>query len=213
MRRLIAIMCIAGCAWLGCHAQPAQEPTDTINIKRAVERIMTVYPGSTLKDIYKSCFQDVYGPAHLIADPAVARKGIEDEIAAAKTFGGPMYESTGLEGNFYRVNLGLVANGTITIDTLMDALLQSCQMGHEIPVGRWAARWEEILRVIEQMGLDKTLPQYEADRDLIAANLQRGDFRGDHSERFARESGYHYRIVHRDLFFSHIAPSLPQNTP
>ena len=41
-------------------------------VASAVERMLADYPQSTLQDIYKSFFQDRFGPGHIVPDSAKA---------------------------------------------------------------------------------------------------------------------------------------------
>ena len=43
--------------------------------------MLSNYPQSTLQDVYKSCFQDYFGPAHIISNREAARRYIEYELA------------------------------------------------------------------------------------------------------------------------------------
>lgn len=43
----------------------SQTPTEDL-IRAAVERQITMYPNSTLRDIYKNFFQDRFGPGHIM---------------------------------------------------------------------------------------------------------------------------------------------------
>ena len=67
---------------------------------------MEEFPASDLCDVYKFCFQDVFGPAHIVEsghgvlDSAKCVKNIEEEIAKSKQLGGPEYQYTGCEGNY-----------------------------------------------------------------------------------------------------------------
>ena len=50
-------------------------------VRTAFARIATDYPMATLQDLYKSCFQDYFGPAHIVADREGAVRYIRQELA------------------------------------------------------------------------------------------------------------------------------------
>ena len=68
---------------------------DKERIRAAVERMIAQYPHSTLQDIYKSFFQDRFGPGHLVADTAKAIGYLRAELDEAKETGIMLYEPTG----------------------------------------------------------------------------------------------------------------------
>ena len=41
-------------------------------IRQAVAGQMHIYPKSTLRDLYKNFFQDLFGPGHIVSDTASA---------------------------------------------------------------------------------------------------------------------------------------------
>lgn len=47
---------------------------DAQAVTKAIEEQMNTYPESTLKDIYKSFFQDAFGPGHLIPESEEGKK-------------------------------------------------------------------------------------------------------------------------------------------
>ena len=67
---------------------------------------MRRFPEAQLRDVYKSCFQDVYGPGHIIKDSAQCAQYVEQELQYSDTGDHrfPDYEYTGVEGNYVRVN-------------------------------------------------------------------------------------------------------------
>lgn len=81
-----------------------------------IRKMLREYPQSTLQDIYKSFFQDRFGPGHLVADTAAARKYLRTEIEKMETSSLPYYEPAGAGKNFYRVNLSLVKEGVVSED-------------------------------------------------------------------------------------------------
>ena len=86
---LIALVC--------AHAQT--KCVDAANVRLAVERMMADYPHSTLQDIYKSFFQDNFGPGHAVPDSAQAASWLRGELAKVERLDVQLYEATGYNGN------------------------------------------------------------------------------------------------------------------
>lgn len=183
------------------------------SVREAVTRQLTTYPKSTLKDLYKNFFQDVYGPGHLISDTTSSGAYLRQELAEITHPEGPLYEPTGRNGNFYRVNLSLIKENKISYQTFFDAFVRSVKGIKPVPVTEWKAEWKGILRVISSMNL--ALEDFEADKALIQSNLDNGEFVGHHSKTFEANYTPHYRIIRKDIFDKEILPLLqnPSSKP
>ena len=122
MRRLVytfllIFTCVCAVAQTQC--------VDTLRVRLAVERMVKDYPQLTLQDIYKSFFQDNFGPGHAVPDSAQAAAWLGSELAKVERLDVPLYEPTGCEGNYYRVSLAAVASGKVQQDALLSAFLRS----------------------------------------------------------------------------------------
>lgn len=62
------------------------------------------YASMTAQDAVKLLYQSVFGPGHLIADPAVAAKRLSEERASCAKIDAPAFEAIG--GGFCRLHLG-----------------------------------------------------------------------------------------------------------
>ena len=122
-------------------------------IRQSVERQLELYPESTLRDLYKNFFQDRFGPGHIIADNSAADRYLRYELNAAEGFEGLDYEPTGYEGRFYRVNLGVIADGRVPYEKYFDAFVRSVNGIKPISAEQWRTEWHEIDSVIMSMGL------------------------------------------------------------
>ncbi len=179
---------------------------DKERIRAAVERMIAQYPHSTLQDIYKSFFQDRFGPGHLVADTAKAISYLRTELDEAKETGIMLYEPTGDQGNFYRVSLATVTGGKITFDTYATAFLKSLSSPTEADVESWTDEWRIIETVIRGMNLG--LPGYEKDAAAIMQLLSEGHYAVHHSHVYNQHYAPHYRIIARDIFEKEIRPLL-----
>ena len=175
-------------------------------IRHSVERQLELYPESTLRDLYKNFFQDRFGPGHIIADNTAADRYLRYELNAAEGFEGLDYEPTGYEGRFYRVNLGVIADGRVPYEKYFDAFVRSVNNIKPISIEQWRTEWHEIDSVIMSMGLQ--LENYSADRAEIKALIDGGDYVMHHSQRFNDHYQPHYRIIERTIFENEILPLL-----
>lgn len=165
-----------------------------------------MYPEATLQDIYKGCFQDRFGPAHILTNRDAAKNYILREVSSADSFGCADYEPCGNRGDYYRVNLRLVADGIISADELTDALMQSAQGVDTAMISGWRREWCEIQHVVE------TMPQrpknFSKDSTEIAELLNSGKYVMHHSKAFNENYNPHYRIIKRDVFHTQLLPKL-----
>ena len=175
-------------------------------IRQSVERQMELYPESTLRDLYKNFFQDRFGPGHIIADNTAADRYLRYELNTAEGFEGLDYDPTGYEGRFYRVNLGVIADGRVPYEKYFDAFVRSVNGIKPISIEQWRTEWHEIDSVIMSMGLQ--LENYSADRAEIKALIDGGDYVMHHSQRFNDHYQPHYRIIERTIFENEILPLL-----
>ena len=175
-------------------------------IRQSVERQLELYPKSTLRDLYKNFFQDRFGPGHIIANNSAADRYLRYELNTSEGFEGLDYEPTGYEGRFYRVNLGVIADGRVPYDKYFDAFVRSVNGITPISIEEWSKEWHEIDSVIVSMGLQ--LEDFSADRAEIKALIEGGDYVIHHSQRFNDHYQPHYRIIERTIFENEILPLL-----
>jgi hypothetical protein len=82
-----------------------------LKIRKFVDSELSLYPESRLTDIYKSFFQDAYGPDHLIPDTTRAGIFLSRELAHEDWPDTLRFQPTGVEHDYIRVNLMMVKNG------------------------------------------------------------------------------------------------------
>ena len=196
------LLAVAAMVLFACNrVNPTHE-----KIRQSVKRQLELYPESTLRDLYKNFFQDRFGPGHIIADNSAADRYLRYELNSADGFEGLDYEPTGYEGRFYRVNLGVIADGRVPYDKYFDAFVRSVNGITPISIEEWSKEWNEIDSVIMTMGLD--LENMAHDRAEIKALIEGGDYVMHHSQRFNDHYQPHYRIIERTIFESEILPLL-----
>ena len=185
---LSCILCLASCK---------QGFVDPAAVKAAVSAQLETYPESRLQDLYKSFFQDRFGPGHIIRDRQSALDYILSEIAEADTLVGARTEPCGWQGNYIRVNLSVIADGLMTAEQLTDALMASAMEVKPEDIERWIEEWAEILAIIEKDHPD--IPGLVEDKSMIDELLSSGQYAIHHSAAYEAAYHPHYRIIASEL--------------
>ena len=181
-------------------------PLSVDKIKEAVERQLRDYPKSTLQDLYKSFFQDRFGPGHLVNDTANAGKYLRHELNNADLFHEKYYEPTGYDTNYYRVNLSVLKENKLTYHKFFDAFLKSVKNVNLEDISEWKDEWSFIESVIISMNLNiKTLDE---DLEMIHSILNKGEYAVHHSDIYNAEYHPHYRIIEKEIFEEEILKEL-----
>lgn len=185
-----------------CIAAGCSDSFDS-RVKAAVNKQIELYPQSHLSDIYKSFFQDKFGPGHLLSDTAAAGRYLRQELASYSLDtvkhiigeGTDSYgiESMGYDGNFVRVDLALIKNGTMTYEQFFNLFLNSMKEVKEVDIVAWKEEWKTVQKIIDEMNL--SLPDYQSERDKIFQALEQGHYVWHHSLDFNMAYQPHYRIV------------------
>ncbi|MBQ6770101.1 MAG: hypothetical protein IJP44_03880 [Bacteroidales bacterium] len=169
---------------------------DTLSIHVAIERQLETYPKSTLQDVYKSFYQEHFGPEHMISDTASVRQYLDYELAQMTEKASVYFEPTGSEGAYVRVSLSAVADSLITAEQLLDAFIRSANARPK-PSTDWATKWETIISVIEKEDIE--IEGFEADKPLLMEAAR--NHQAVHHSRIYNETYHpHYRIVEREIF-------------
>lgn len=202
MKKMISIAIIGIMFPMVAIAQKVK-PDD---VKTAVERIMADYPASTLQDIYKSFFQDKFGPEHIISDTIAARKYLLSELNRTDIDSVVVLEPTGIKGNYIRVGLGAIKSGKVDVSAFLSAFIRSANVADKSVVEQWAGEWAEAVEQIDEMNLN--LENYEADKEAISQILQQGRYVMHHSSQYREAYNPHYRIIAKGIFETEILPLL-----
>ena len=178
------------------------------SIRQAIDEMCERYPSTTLQDIYKSCFQDYYGVAHLLSDRESVKRYIEYELSNADSLVSSYYEPCGWRGEFIRVNLSAIRDGRITTDMLTDAFMASAEFSMKNSTEEWKILWQDVMN--EARRTSPALKNFSEDSIAIAALLERGEYVMHHSKEYREAHHPHYRIIHRTLFERDILPHLQE---
>ena len=179
-------------------------PSSVDKIKVAVERQLRDYPKSTLQDLYKSFFQDRFGPGHLVNDTASAGRYLRYELNNAESFHENYYEPIGCDTNYYRVNLSILKENKVTYHQFFDAFLKSVKNVNLHDISEWKDEWAFIESVIISMNLN--LENFDDDLEMIHSILEQGEYAVHHSEIYNSEYHPHYRIIEKKIFEEEILP-------
>lgn len=198
MRRLVLVLALA------CSFSLFGQSIDTIAMRSAIERQLTTYPESTLQDIYKSFYQEHFGPGHIINDTASARHYLMRELSEMGKTASPYFEPTGSQGYYVRVYLSAIADSLITAEQLLDAFVRSANSRQE-PAVSWMEKWETIISIIQANKIE--LEGFETDLPLLT-EAARNSQAVHHSRRYNEAYHPHYRIVERGIFEIELKPSL-----
>ena len=198
MKKLLLILAIA------CSFNLFGQSIDTVAMRSAIERQMATYPESTLQDIYKSFYQEHFGPGHIISDTASARRYLMRELSEMGETSSPYFEPTGSQGDYVRVYLSAVADSLITAEQLLDAFVRSANSRQEQNVN-WIDKWETIVSIIQANKIE--LEGFETDLPLLTEAV-RNSQAVHHSHRYNEAYHPHYRIVERSIFESELKPTL-----
>ena len=162
-------------------------------IRQAVRSQLEIYPESKLQDIYKSFFQDEYGPGHLIENVSFAREYFDLELEEMQSRGRHEAEPCGEGKNFVRVPMDLVKDGLINEEDYFKAFMDS-SVDFKVPVlPSWRKKWESVVNEIEKM--DIQLPDFERDKLEIMKYMASGEAVVHHSDRYNDAYDPHYRIM------------------
>ncbi|MBR5630840.1 MAG: hypothetical protein IKW82_04260 [Bacteroidales bacterium] len=198
MRKLLLILALA------CSFGLFGQSIDTIAVRSAIERQLVTYPGSTLQDIYKSFYQEHFGPGHIISDTASVRRYLMKELSEMGEIQSPYFEPTGCQGDYVRVYLSAVADSLITAEQLLDAFVRSAN-SRQKPVVSWMEKWQAIISIIQANKIE--LKGFETDLPLLT-EAARNNQAVHHSRRYNEAYHPHYRIVERGIFERELYPTL-----
>ena len=200
MNKVQIVIIIIACVLLSSCRQKENPQT----LQGTLEQQLATYPESRLQDIYKSFYQDHFGPGHLISDTESVRRYLYSELSENDVSFPVYYEFTGCEGRFVRVFLSAVADSLISAEELLDAFVRSANEYQE-PQKEWITEWEEIVRAIHDTRV--MVNGFEADEPKLAQAARKNQA-VHHSPAYNAAYHPHYRIVKRDIFEKEIKPKL-----
>ena len=200
MKQLVALLAFVS-VFFSC-TNNTQEQAREAFVRTYFQR----YPQATLQDIYKGSFQDVFGPAHILTNKESVTKYIQYEMSQVESYENEDYVPCGWQGNFYQVNLKVIADGRVPMDTFVEAFMASAQGIDTTLTPQFIEDWQGM-----QQSVRKVVPElegFEKDSTLLAQLLQEGKYVVHHSQKFNDHYHPHYRIIRKDIFEEKILPKL-----
>ena len=197
------------------HQVASIQSSDSIAMRHAITEMIMERPEATLQDIYKSCFQDYFGPAHIIANRHSARDYIVKELLHATITDSSYYEPCGWRGNYVRVNLNVLTDSIISADAFAELFFRSTPNSTPVVDEQWINEWNKIASLVKEIVQEQAprLPRkmaliehFERDSSLIDNLLKEGKYVMHHSEEYSNAYNPHYRIIRRDIFEQEILP-------
>ena len=184
---VLALLLAAGCSSVDKQA-----------VEAGIARQLDMYTLSTLQDVYKSFYQECFGPGHT-------------SLSEEEPYDGILYEPTGANGGYYRVNLYAVNAGILPAEVLLSAFLRSA--APVTPEG--IKTWKKIWKVVGKVAGGFHLRGYEADKEALDAIVASDspDKAVHHSDAYNNAYDPHYRIVGKDIFEAEILPILQAYRP
>lgn len=181
---------------------------DYVKIKAFVDMNIGAFPKSTLQDIYKSFYQAVYGPEHLVTDSAKVIAYIEEELKQDFDNKFPTVQYLGISDKFVRVNLDIIGAEETRISTemLADCFMRSSQTKGDMPIEEFRSQWRLVVDYI--ISSDIQLDNFSQDSLYIESILAQGQYVWVHSPQYKAEYKPHYRVVTKEIFEQVIFPEL-----
>lgn len=164
-----------------------------LTIEKAVDYLIEKYPKAQLADIYKSFYQDNFGPGHILGDSVAALRYFMSELQDTTEWKGPNYEFTGEGKNFVRVNMDLVRKGILPAPEYFQAFNNSLGRISTPSDDYWISQWNEIDSIIKTK--NHKFPNEENDQKIILEKLASRNFPIHHSDNFNENYKFHYRII------------------
>jgi hypothetical protein len=116
------------------------------------------------------------------------------------------YTPCGWQGNFYQVNLKVIADGRVSMDDFVDAFMASANGIDTTLTQSFIEDWYLIQQAVR--AVKPSLEGFEKDSTLLSNLLKEGKYVVHHSRKFNAHYHPHYRIIRKDLFEEKILPRL-----
>ena len=153
-------------------------------------------PKLTLQDLYKSFFQDFFGPEHLISNKTFVEEYLNEEIKEAEIDNNnlPLFEKTGFEGKFIRINLKVIKINLISKEKLIEFFIESANNDkNNKNINEWKKNWKKIDEIIFNLNL--SLFNEKNDRNKINEMLEKNEYVMSHSNVYKQNYKPHYRLI------------------
>ena len=160
------------------------------------EQIAEQYPAATLQDVYKTCYQDFFGPGHMVTDSAAALRYIHyevEELTKERESELTMEsndEPTGFRHRFVRIDLRRIVLGEISEEEVLCRFMGAANTATPVH-DAWADEWAEIETIA--LEVQPAWQNEELQQALREAAANKQAVR--HSESYRNTYKPHYRII------------------
>ena len=172
--------------------------SSTARYEDAIAGQLRYHPETTLQDIYKSFYQDKFGPGHIIPDRASAEEYLRYELSSMEEDTDTLlFEPAGAGLSYVRVSLRLVSDEKIDFDEYLDSFISGAVPVTDETLREWKAEWPEIAAAAAKLDIDG----YERDKVMIDSllSVEGSQYAMHHSNRFNESYHPHYRIMRKDI--------------
>lgn len=191
MKRILLLMtCLSALLCTSCQ----QKDTE---IRDAIQGMMEQHPEMRLQDIYKSFYQDCFGPGHIIASRESAEAYLRQELESCGELKDPQpLEPTGSKGRYVRVALDFVKSGQIDYDAYVEAFIAGAKAVSPQDYEAWKELWPSIAEAAAEFDI----PGYDEDLEMINQALEgaEGNLAFHHSRAYNDAYDPHYRIIAKE---------------
>jgi hypothetical protein len=158
---------------------------------------LSLHPKTQLLDVFKLCYQSVFGPAHIISDPKSAKEYLKKELSETEIFAPEIYQNLSCYNDYYRVNLLLVKNGSINFDIFFDLFMASAVPEKKYTWTDWERIWAAVDIYLDEKNI--SFSNEKADREMINEIMEKQIKLFSHSEYYHKKYKPHYRLMKRRL--------------
>ena len=160
------------------------------------EQIAEQYPAATLQDVYKTCYQDFFGPGHMVTDSTAALRYIHSEVEEltkekeCELTIESNDEPTGFRHRFVRIDLRRIVLDQISEEEVLCRFMESANTAAPVH-DAWADEWAEIEAIA--LEVQPAWQNEELQQALREAAAKKQAIR--HSESYRNTYKPHYRII------------------
>lgn len=204
MKRILSLLLL----WVSTPLLISAQNFSNEQIKSFIDENLLWYPKSTLQDLYKSFYQSVYGPEHLVTDSLSVIAYINKELEMEQYDKAPRVEYLGISKEFVRVSLD--KEGLVPKELIASCFIRSSQYKSNISIADFHGQWLEVVRYITENGIQ--LNNFSQDSLYIENLLSKGKYVWVHSPQYKAAYKPHYRVVSREIFEREIQPLLMKSS-
>lgn len=191
MRQLLTLA-LAALSLIAC-TQKTIVPEDSV--RELCEYTISTYPQATLQDLYKTCYQDFFGPGHMVTDTASALGYIHYEVEEIRSSENVSIseiadEATGFRHRFVRLDLRRIVLGQMSEEELLHRFIETANTATPVH-DNWADEWAQI----EAIALHVHPAWRNDELQALLHQAAAGNHAVHHSEPFRNTYKPHYRII------------------